>query len=197
MAAHVGSGCCRTDTPRWIGHGGLSMGGYGAASRRRKASARATIPGPAVSGVPAVKGGWGAYSMKSCMSSAVSCPHSSAASVRAASIPAETPAAVRMLPRRTTRAWLGVMPNCRNVSRADQWVAASPPVRIPAAARINEPVHTLSVQRVVGYRQRNHARVSGLRICAGAFPPGTTRMSARVTRHSLGPPGDAERLSQR
>ncbi len=57
-----------------------------------------TISGPAFSGLPQSNGGWGSYSILSCTVLAVVSSNIKATSWRAMSIPADTPAAVMILP---------------------------------------------------------------------------------------------------
>ncbi len=57
-----------------------------------------TISGPAFSGLPQSNGGWGSYSILSCTVLAVVSSAIKATSWRAMSIPADTPAAVIILP---------------------------------------------------------------------------------------------------
>ena len=66
--------------------------------------------GPAVATEPAVNGGCGSYSMLSWIARATSSPAIRAASVRAMSIPEDTPAEVMTLPCSTTRCGVGRAP---------------------------------------------------------------------------------------
>src|SRR5947207_2728977 len=143
---------------------------------------RSTMYGGAFCGDPVSNGGAGSYSMPSWMPRATSSPAMRATSRSAMSMPADTPAAVIIFPCSTTRSETGVAPNSRSSSRTAQWVVARRPRSSPAAARISEPVQTDVVHVVVSWMRRIHASVAGSRMTRSwPRPPGTTRISARVT----------------
>jgi hypothetical protein len=102
----------------------------------------ARIAGGALSGVPASKGGSGAYSIPSWIACAISGPAISAIRVNAKSIPAVTPPPVIKLPSRTTRPGSGIAPNSASWSRQAQWLVARLPRKRPAAPSSSDPVHT-------------------------------------------------------
>ena len=58
------------------------------------------------------------------------------------SIPDDTPAAVKILPRSTTRSATGTAPRRASESRAAQCVVASTPFNRPADASSSDPVQT-------------------------------------------------------
>ena len=96
------------------------------------------------------------------------------------SMPDETPAAVITLPRCTTRSGTGTAPRAASSSCASQWVAASTPSRIPAAASSSEPVHTDVVQRLWAWASRSQASTAASASSARLpKPPGTTTTSGR------------------
>lgn len=74
------------------------------------ARTRFTIAGEAASGVPALNGGSGAYSIISCATWASSSPRSVASIVNPKSIPAVTPPPVKRFRSSTTRAFTGTAP---------------------------------------------------------------------------------------
>jgi hypothetical protein len=96
------------------------------------------------------------------------------------SIPAETPAAVMILPCSTIRRSVGMAPKRRRSSRTYQWLVAGMPSRIPAAPRSCEPVQTEVVKVVPGCTRRIQSMIG----CVPSFdmamvttPPGTTMTS--------------------
>ena len=92
------------------------------------------------------------------------------------SIPADTPAAVMIVPCSTTRrSPIGIAPCSRTVSSARQWVVASLPSRIPAAASSSDPVHTDVVHSAWAWACRSQPRNVSLVMSARVpYPPGTT-----------------------
>ena len=103
--------------------GSLLLGAAGLL-RGYKATSRSWMALGAVSGVPALKGGAGAYSIMSWADSAASCPRRMAASVRPKSMPAVTPPPVMRLRSCTTRSCTGVAPIRASWSRTVQWLVA-------------------------------------------------------------------------
>nr|WP_219994715.1 hypothetical protein [Actinokineospora spheciospongiae] len=103
---------------------------------------RSASRGPAFSGEPASKGGWGSYSIASWAIFATSSPNIRARTTRPKSKPAVTPPPVIRFPSTTTRSLTFSAPNNPNTSRPVQCVAARRPRSSPAAPRINEPPQT-------------------------------------------------------
>jgi hypothetical protein len=90
---------------------------------------------------------------------ATSGPTISAASVSAMSMPALTPAAVTIFPRRTTRSFTGIAPRPASSPFAAQCVVASTPFSTPAPARSSDPVHTDVVHVVFGCALAIHGTI--------------------------------------
>src|SRR5262245_2797447 len=100
------------EAPRGKAEAFLSQRGGDAPAGRQRAGAgargmacrtRSSSSGPAFDGAPHSNGGWGSYSMLSCIPFAVSSPAILATSVRAMSMPEDTPAEVMIFPCGTTR----------------------------------------------------------------------------------------------
>ena len=114
---------------------------------RAESRASCSTAGGAVSGVPLLNGGSGAYSMCSWMSWATSSPRRSAATRSAPSIPAVTPAAKTIFPSLTTRSFTGVAPKHGSRCKAVQWVVAWRPLSSPVAPQINASEETVPGDR--------------------------------------------------
>src|SRR4051812_45809890 len=98
------------------------------------------------------------------------------------SMPAETPAAVMILPRSTTRSSVGQS----SWSMASQWVVAATPSSSPAAERISAPVQTDVVKRDVSCAARIQSSTRRSRAASrDPIPPGTTTTSGRGTSSKL------------
>src|SRR5688500_3103414 len=175
----------------------LRLQGHGAGSGRRARPVRRQPPAPdsarraasstaggAVLGEPA-NGGCGSYSIPSWMPWATVSPASRAARRKAISMPAETPAAVMILPSTTTRSLTGVAPNFASRSSTAQCVVARRPSSKPAAPRTSAPVHTDVVHRVVAWAARSQSSTRVLAITGlMSIPPGTRTISATGTSAS-------------
>ena len=144
----------------------------------------------AVSGVPALNGGAGAYSICSWISWAVSDPISSAAMLNAKSIPAVTPPLVITSPSRATRLRSGVAPKAVKNSLANQWQAARLPRSSPAAPSASDPVHTDVMKRAVVASRRSSARKASSRMASSMpAPPATQMMSHEsISERRCNPP---------
>ena len=116
---------------------------------------------------------------------ATSSPAIRAASVRAMSMPDDTPAAVTTLPCTTTRRSVGRAPSSRSWSSEAQWVVASRPFSTPAAPSRSEPVHTEVVHWLVSCATRIQSS-SGLGVISSRVPkpPGTMTISGCGTADS-------------
>jgi hypothetical protein len=100
-------------------------------------------------------------------------------------MPDDTPAAVITLPCSTTRRSVGRAPYAGRRSSDIQWVVASRPFRIPAAARSIEPVQTDVVHWLVSCAARIQSR-SGFGASSARVPkpPGTISTSGWGTAES-------------
>jgi hypothetical protein len=102
------------------------------------------------------------------------------------SIPADTPAAVTILPWGTTRSCVVEPTSGASSPIAAQCVVASRPRSRPAVPRISEPVQTEVVHCVVSWTLASQAWSGpGSSIARVPGPPGTTTMSGESTSSSV------------
>ncbi len=101
-----------------------------------------------------------------------------AASAKAMSMPADTPAAVTCLPSNTTRSGTASTPSPRSSSSASQWLVARLPSSRPAAASTSEPVQTEVVHVLRSSAARSQSCTGPSSISASRpGPPGTSTTS--------------------